>query len=194
VSPVRPSSRHPGDGQLALDLEVSAAPAAPVGRQRSGPVVERPVEVRLSAARIAYILGRPEPTPEQAAVIEAPPGPLLVVAGAGSGKTETMAARVVWLVANGIVEPEQVLGLTFTRKAAGELGERVRARLRGLARKGVLADPQPVEVATYHSYAAALLTDHGLRLGLEPNAKLLGETSCGAGTASSRTWRSARAR
>ena len=88
-----------------------------------------------------------------------------------------MAARVVWLVANGIVEPDQVLGLTFTRKAAGELGERVRARLRGLARKGVLADPQPVEVATYHSYAAALLADHGLRLGLEPSARLLGEAA-----------------
>ena len=54
-------------------------------------------------------------------MIEARPRPLLVVAGAGSGKTETMAARVVWLVANGLVAPDQVLGLTFTRKAAAEL-------------------------------------------------------------------------
>ena len=71
----------------------------------------------------ARVLGQQHvPTAEQVAVIEAPLEPLLVVAGAGSGKTETMAARVVWLVANGFVQPEEVLGLTFTRKAAGELG------------------------------------------------------------------------
>ena len=60
--------------------------------------------------------------------------PLVVVAGAGSGKTETMAARVSWLVANRIVAPEAILGLTFTRKAASELNERVRLRLGALAR------------------------------------------------------------
>ncbi|WP_243075264.1 ATP-dependent DNA helicase [Microbacterium sp. SS28] len=69
------------------------------------------------------------PTPEQTAVIEAPPAPAIVIAGAGSGKTETMAGRVVWLVANGHVRAEEVLGLTFTRKAAGELAERIQRRL-----------------------------------------------------------------
>ena len=84
---------------------------------------------------------RPRPPrahPEQRAVIEAPLRPLLVVAGAGSGKTETMAARVVWLVANGHVEPDQVLGLTFTRKAATELSERIARRLRRLRRRRAL--------------------------------------------------------
>ena len=52
------------------------------------------------------------PTPQQAAVIGAPMEPMLVVAGAGAGKTATMAARVVWLVANGFIRPEEVLGLT----------------------------------------------------------------------------------
>ena len=61
----------------------------------------------LDAAEIARLLGRPAPTPEQVEVIEAPLEPLLVVAGAGSGKTETMAARVVWLVANGHVRPRR---------------------------------------------------------------------------------------
>lgn len=51
------------------------------------------------------------------------------MAGAGSGKTTVMAARVVWLVGTGQVAPEQVLGLTFTNKAAGELSERVRKAL-----------------------------------------------------------------
>ncbi|TNM68640.1 ATP-dependent helicase [Streptomyces sp. NP160] len=143
----------------------------------------------LSAADIASALGQHPPTPEQAAVIEAPLAPLLVVAGAGSGKTETMAARVVWLVANGHVEPERVLGLTFTRKAAGELAERVRLRLAALDRAGLLpvldsgdgadgpggaiGDASPT-VATYHAYAAGLVTDHGLRIGIEPRSQLIG--------------------
>ena len=59
---------------------------------------------RWSAVALARALGQPyAPTAEQVAVIEAPLRPLLVVAGAGSGKTETMAARVVWLVANDLV-------------------------------------------------------------------------------------------
>ena len=87
--------------------------------------------------QLARLLGLPEPTAEQAAVIGAPPRPLAVIAGAGSGKSETMAARLVWLVANGVVRPERVLGLTFTRKAAAELGQRVRARLDGLRKAGL---------------------------------------------------------
>src|SRR5215470_13220399 len=89
-------------------------------------------------AQLAMLLGLPEPTGEQAAVIAAPLEPLAVIAGAGSGKSETMAARLVWLVANGMVTPERVLGLTFTRKAAAELGQRVRARLAGLRRAGLV--------------------------------------------------------
>ncbi|HEX5731126.1 ATP-dependent DNA helicase [Microbacterium sp.] len=96
----------------------------------------------LSADVIAAALGQFPPTDEQAAVIEAPLAPALVVAGAGSGKTETMAARVVWLVANGIVRRDEVLGLTFTRKAAGELSDRIQRRLQRLAefeQRGLLA-------------------------------------------------------
>ncbi len=165
--------------------------AAHTGRHRAGAVQELllPAQdgpgllgVGMSAAEIARRLGRPAPTDEQTGVIEAPLEPLLVVAGAGSGKTETMAARVVWLVANGLVAPEEVLGLTFTRKAAGELAERVRSRLRALRRllrePGFApADDIAVTVSTYHSYAAAVLADHGLRLGVEPGAQLLGEAA-----------------
>ena len=74
------------------------------------------------------------PTAAQQEIIEGPLEPLLVVAGAGSGKTKTMADRVVWLVANKLVAPEQILGVTFTRKAAGELASRIRGRLRLLER------------------------------------------------------------
>ena len=93
---------------------------------------------RYSPAQLAVVLGLPEPTSEQSQVIAAPLEPLAVIAGAGSGKSETMAARLVWLAANGMVAPERVLGLTFTRKAAAELGQRVRARLAGLRRAGLV--------------------------------------------------------
>jgi DNA helicase-2/ATP-dependent DNA helicase PcrA len=99
------------------------------------------VSARIPAAAIAAALGQFPPTAEQTAVIESAPGPALVIAGAGSGKTETMAGRVVWLVANGIVRRDQVLGLTFTRKAAGELADRIQSRLVRLAefeRRGLL--------------------------------------------------------
>ncbi len=83
-----------------------------------------------SPQQIAAALGKDfPPTEEQAHVIEGPFSPKLVVAGAGAGKTETMASRVVYLVANGYVRPEQVLGLTFTRKAAQQLEQRIRAGL-----------------------------------------------------------------
>ncbi|MBF6150584.1 UvrD-helicase domain-containing protein, partial [Nocardia nova] len=88
---------------------------------------------RVTPHQLAQALGLPPPTAEQAAVIAAPPGPTLVVAGAGAGKTETMAARVVWMVANGLVLPDEVLGLTFTRKAAQQLTARIRTRLARLA-------------------------------------------------------------
>ena len=95
---------------------------------------------RYSPVELADALGVHRPTDEQAAVIAAPPGPLVVIAGAGAGKTETMAARVVWLVANGHAEAGQVLGLTFTRKAAGQLLRRVRSRLARLAGAGLSVD------------------------------------------------------
>ena len=145
--------------------------------------------------QLARLLRLPEPTPEQAAVISAPLGPLAVIAGAGSGKSETMAARLVWLVANGMVRPDRVLGLTFTRKAAAEFADRVRSRLErlrraglegaglggtglagtGLAGTGEVGDPfggDPV-IGTYHAYAGRLVSDNALREGLEPSMRLI---------------------
>jgi DNA helicase II / ATP-dependent DNA helicase PcrA len=135
---------------------------------------------RYTPVELARLLNLPAPTRQQADIIAAPVEPLLVVAGAGSGKTETMAARVVWLVANSHVRPEQVLGLTFTRKAAGELAHRIRLRLsalvRRLGRDDLLAG-EPT-VATYHSYAARVVREHGVRAGFEPTVRLLTEAAC----------------
>src|SRR4051794_136155 len=138
---------------------------------------------------LASLLGQHQPTPEQSGIISSPLAPLLVIAGAGSGKTATMADRVVWLVANGWVRPEEVLGVTFTRKAAGELASRIRAKLAALQRiaaadahshsqlfpAGLLgADAPEPKVSTYHSYASGIVSDYGLRLGVERDVVLLG--------------------
>ncbi|AZM60154.1 MULTISPECIES: ATP-dependent helicase [unclassified Streptomyces] len=131
--------------------------------------------------QLKELLGIPF-TPEQTACIIAPPAPQVIVAGAGSGKTTVMAARVVWLVGTGQVAPEQVLGLTFTNKAAAELAERVR---KALIKAGV-TDPDPVDpddppgepvISTYHAFAGRLLSDHGLRIGLEPSSRLLADAT-----------------
>lgn len=121
------------------------------------------------------------PTDEQTAIIEAGRDPLLVVAGAGSGKTHTMTDRVIWLIANGYVRPEEVLGVTFTRKAAGELESRINNAIEHLAERDDIAldfdttDIGQATVTTYHSYANSLVADHGLRIGVEPDARLIGE-------------------
>ncbi|CCK27583.1 ATP-dependent DNA helicase [Streptomyces davaonensis JCM 4913] len=131
--------------------------------------------------QLKELLGIPF-TPEQTECITAPPAPQVIVAGAGSGKTTVMAARVVWLVGTGQVAPEQVLGLTFTNKAAGELAERVR---KALIKAGV-TDPDVIDpdnppgepvISTYHAFAGRLLTDHGLRIGLEPTSRLLADAT-----------------
>jgi DNA helicase-2/ATP-dependent DNA helicase PcrA len=101
---------------------------------------------------------------EQKAAVEAPLAPLLLVAGAGTGKTTVMAQRVLRVVERGLARPDQVLALTFTNKAAFNLKEKVRAAL------GPDAD---VTVATYHSYGASLVADHILELGLAPGTQLL---------------------
>lgn len=163
-----------------------------------------------SATRIAELLAGPDaspllPTPEQRAVIEHPlvieaGGSALVVAGAGSGKTETMAGRVVWLVANGLIEPDQVLGLTFTRKAAGELRERVagrleafRSRLVDAAERGALGPAEAgraailersladgldlPEISTYNAFAAGVLQEFGVAAGIPPGAVVIDEAT-----------------
>ncbi|MDO5286765.1 MAG: ATP-dependent helicase, partial [Actinomycetia bacterium] len=112
---------------------------------------------------------------EQLAAITAPLEPTVVIAGAGSGKTTVMAARVVWLVGSGQVQPGQVLGLTFTRKAAAELAHRVRS---ALVRAGVLAtddidDAGEQVILTYDSFAARLVSEHGLWLGYESDPTMI---------------------
>ena len=126
------------------------------------------------------------PSDEQRPIISIDTNPLepaVVIAGAGSGKTETMAARVVYLVANQFARPDQILGLTFTRKAAGELNTRIRKRLRQFQqaqdKAGIERTFSNLETAvtTYHSYAGKLLSEHAIRYGIDADADPLGEAA-----------------
>lgn len=170
---------------------------------------------RLTPAQLFTALGEKHmPTDQQEKVITAPLKPTLVVAGAGSGKTATMSARVTYLVASGQVDPSQVLGLTFTRKATHELRERIENRLGQLYRYpgwtasstrsnaaaqvsgglstadsssaaggiGAASSSQDQDltavageatVATYNSFAGALVREWGLEVGLETDTAVL---------------------
>lgn len=136
---------------------------------------------RLTAADPARAFG---PSPEQREIIEADPAlSMKVTAGAGSGKTTVISQRVVWLVANGHVAPEEILGLTFTRKAVGELGSRIRvllSRLRHSLGEGSTPSLPGLDyptVSTYNSYAAAIVSEHGASIGIEPETVLLDEAA-----------------
>ncbi|CAB4906994.1 unannotated protein [freshwater metagenome] len=122
---------------------------------------------------------------EQWAIISAPLEPNVVVAGAGSGKTTSMAARVAYVVGSDHVAAEKILGLTFTNKAAASLGANMRKTLRHLEADGLrpagldLGEDESVagepSVLTYNSFASRILSEHGIRLGREPGARLLNE-------------------
>jgi ATP-dependent DNA helicase UvrD/PcrA len=124
------------------------------------------------------------PSAQQWAAITAPLSPSVVIAGAGSGKTSLMAARVVYLVVTGQVRPDEVLGLTFTTKAAGELRQRIRD---SLLAAGAISEVTAVRdddvdsieptVSTYNAYAANLLAEHGLRIGHEPETRVITDAS-----------------
>lgn len=112
---------------------------------------------------------------EQWAAVGSELCPAVIVAGAGSGKTTSMAARVAWLVGSEQVSPERILGLTFTTKATGELMTRIRQALQAVHEQRDLDEPIDPVVQTYHAFAAHIVREHGIRIGREPNAQVLSQ-------------------
>ncbi|MBX6388355.1 MAG: ATP-dependent helicase [Frankia sp.] len=175
AQPVLPGLGHDRPAERGEPADEPAGPGAP----------PEPARRQLTRDDLAELLGIPF-TEKQLKAICAPPEPAVIVAGAGSGKTSVMAARVVWLVATAAIPPERILGLTFTRKAAGELADRVRTALARLRRAGFAPAPadgparapafdelgEPT-VSTYNAFASRLVADHALRLGLEPDCVVL---------------------
>jgi DNA helicase-2/ATP-dependent DNA helicase PcrA len=110
------------------------------------------------------------PTDEQWASITHPLEPVHLIAAAGSGKTAIMAARMAWIIESRGYAPSQILGLTFTNKAAEELEDRVRRALDAMHHPS-----GEVTVQTYHAFAASIVREHGLLVGVEGDAGLLSE-------------------
>lgn len=139
---------------------------------------------KYSAQEVYSLISEHNLTNEQAAAVELAPvdAPSLVVAGAGSGKTELMTVRVLWLIANSIAKPAEILGLTFTRKAASELQGRIQAALYKMREselwpKDLEYDFDPPKVATYNSFGNEIFRELALVVGLETDAALLGEAA-----------------
>ena len=139
---------------------------------------------KFSAAEIFKVIKGRELSQEKIEAIEqaALDSPSLVVAGAGSGKTELLAVRVLWLVANGFARPEQILGLTFTKKAATELSKRIYESLLKLRDSAFWPDDlefdfQAPTISTYNAFANQVFRDNALALGYESDATLISEAT-----------------
>ncbi len=119
------------------------------------------------------MLGIEFTAPQMDAITAGLDPPSAIIAGAGSGKTTVMAARVVWLVGHQGIAPERILGLTFTNKAAAELGQRIRASIDLLGVDHELLGWGDPTASTYHAFAGSLIAEHGLRLGIEPDLRVV---------------------
>jgi DNA helicase-2/ATP-dependent DNA helicase PcrA len=113
---------------------------------------------------------------QQLNAVKAPREPALMVAGAGSGKTTSMSARIAFLIGSGYVTPEQVLGLTFTTKATAQLLDSARSRIAALVR----LYPQSFEteggdpvILTYNSFASGIVEEFGALLGRDFSSDVL---------------------
>lgn len=137
---------------------------------------------KFSAQQIYSVISKHELTSEQLAAVEGASitSPTLVIAGAGSGKTELMTVRIMYLVANGFATPEQILGLTFTKKAASELSARVLRSLYLMREtefwpKDLEQDFAPPTITTYNSFGNDVFRQNALAVGYEPDAQVLTE-------------------
>ena len=137
----------------------------------------------VSAQQVYSVISKHQLTAEQLAAVEGASiqSPTLVIAGAGSGKTELMTVRIMFLVANGFATPEQILGLTFTKKAASELSARVLRSLYLMREtefwpKDLDQDFAPPVITTYNSFGNEVFRQNALAVGYEPDAQVLTES------------------
>ena len=161
-------------GQLALFVEVP----------RRVPKRKKTVASRTAAPRKKSPLNRKSPTPDKPATLKDlildplnpeqriavihQDGHLLVVAGPGTGKTMTLTHRIAYLIRAGMAAPKEILALTFTRKAAGEMSGRVDKLLASLG-------TAPIQVATFHRFCLDVLRRDGGKVGLPDDFMLCSE-------------------
>ncbi len=111
--------------------------------------------------------------PDQRSAATAPPGPILCVAPAGSGKTTTLVARITWLLGTGAACPGAIAAITFNKRAAVELGERLATALTPLAIAPPPGARDLVRVRTFHALGLEILRDAGVRVDLADRMAVL---------------------
>jgi ATP-dependent DNA helicase UvrD/PcrA len=116
-------------------------------------------------------MSRMTPSPEQQEILDLGLTTIRVRAGAGTGKTTTVAMVIANLIEDHDIQPEQILGITFTNKAAAELADRVRQTL-----SKDLDPGRQIEVHTYHGFAAQILSEFGALSGVDNRAKIITPT------------------
>lgn len=104
---------------------------------------------------------------QQAAAVTHKTGPLLIVAGAGTGKTTVVTRRIAWLIEQGLAKPQNILALTFTDKAAGEMEERVDQ----LLPYGYVE----LQISTFHAFCEKLLREYAAEIGLSRDFRVVSE-------------------
>ena len=116
----------------------------------------------LRKVAVAKSISRPrafEPDERQREAIEHVHGPMLVIAGAGTGKTTVLTKRIANLVREGHARPDEILAVTYTKNAAQEMRQRVQEELRGTNLSGL-------RIATFHEYCNELLRQNGRKFGV----------------------------
>ena len=125
--------------------------------------------MRKNYARIYYMLDLTKLNKEQKEAVVHTQGPLLIVAGAGTGKTTVITQKITYLIEQKLAKPEEILAVTFTEKTATEMSERVDR----------LLDIGYVDlwISTFHAFCERILRENALDIGLSPDFKILDQTS-----------------
>ncbi len=149
----------PGDLPVVIEMVAKDEPGLPSMGERAG---------RLSSSD-----GAPEWTAEQLSAIERRTGDLLLDAGAGSGKTSVLVERFVRAVLQDEIDVAAILTITFTEKAAAELRDRIRRRLRALGADEAARATEGAFISTIHGFCARVLRAHALAAGIDPSFVVL---------------------
>ena len=153
----RPRGPGAGGDQQPLALEPPAAPCAPSAEAAPapGPRGRRGAPAAAGSAEAAILEGLND---EQRAAVTHMGSPLLIVAGAGTGKTQVITRRIAWLIATKRARPDEILALTYTEKAAAEM----EARVDVLVPYGYVG----ATISTFHAFCDRLVREHAVELGL----------------------------